>query len=50
MEQASTWIAHSLQASETTEKAKGAASDTADKTKKTASDVTEKAKSATSTQ
>ena len=44
------WLANLLQASETTEKAKGAASDAADKTKKTASDATEKAKSATSTQ
>ena len=43
-------LAECLQASETTDKAKGAASDAADKTKKTASDATEKAKSATSTQ
>ena len=49
-EQAPIWISETLQASETTEKAKGAASDAADKTKKTASDATEKAKSATSTQ
>ena len=43
-------LADSLQASETTDKAKGAASDAADKTKKTASDATQKAKSATNTQ